>query len=262
MAEMFANPEAYERSMGRWSARLAPLFLDFLGMNKGANVLDVGCGTGALTRSMLERDANAKITGIDPAQPFVDYCKSRLACGRAEFRCASAERLPYPDENFDHALALLVLNFVHEADRAAREMRRVTRRGGTVGACTWHSQGLLLDRLFFEEAGQLDAAAKSKAERLRRLNQEGQLETLWTKIGLREVRETHIDIDMEFQSFDDYWSPLTQGAGPVNVYVGDLSAHQRDLLKERLRGRLIAGRSDGPFKLAARAIAVKGCVPG
>ena len=262
MGEMFANPEGYERNMGRWSARLAPLFLDFLDMKNGASVLDVGSGTGALTQSLLERDAHAKIVGIDPAEPFVDYCRRKLGCERAQFQCAAAERLPFPDENFDCALALLVLMFVHEADRAAREMRRVTQRGGTVGACTWHSQGLVLDRVFFEEAGKVDSAAKSKAERLRRLNQEGQLETLWTKIGLREVRETRIDIDMEFESFDDYWSPLTQGAGPVKAYVAELSPHQRDMLKERLRERLIGRRADGPFKLSARAIAVKGCVPG
>jgi SAM-dependent methyltransferase len=262
MADMFASPEGYERNMGRWSARLAPMFLDFLGLKKGAAVLDVGCGTGALAQAVLKREDSATITGIDPAESLVEYCKSRFASERAQFKSASAEKLPYPDGTFDYTLALLVFSFVHEADRSAREMRRVTRPGGIVGACAWHAEGLSMDRVFFEEAGTLDAAARSKAERLRRLSREGQLEALWTKIGLREVNEVHIDMDMEFQSFDDYWIPLTEGAGPVKAYASDLTPHQREMLREKLVRRLVGDRADGPFKLSARALAVKGRLPG
>ena len=40
--------QAYERQMGRWSRRLSPPFLDFIGPIGGGTVLDVGCGTGSL----------------------------------------------------------------------------------------------------------------------------------------------------------------------------------------------------------------------
>ncbi len=46
---MFSESDGYERFMGRWSRRLAPLFVDFAGVDAGDDVLDVGCGTGALT---------------------------------------------------------------------------------------------------------------------------------------------------------------------------------------------------------------------
>ena len=45
----FQNPEAYEKAMGRWSRRLAPLLIQFGGLADGDRVLDVGCGTGSLT---------------------------------------------------------------------------------------------------------------------------------------------------------------------------------------------------------------------
>ena len=39
--------------MGRWSERLAPLFIQFAGIHDGERILDVGCGTGSLTRALL-----------------------------------------------------------------------------------------------------------------------------------------------------------------------------------------------------------------
>jgi 2-polyprenyl-3-methyl-5-hydroxy-6-metoxy-1,4-benzoquinol methylase len=49
---MFEVAEAYEVMMGRWSRQLAPLFLEFVGVRDGERVLDVGCGTGALSSTL------------------------------------------------------------------------------------------------------------------------------------------------------------------------------------------------------------------
>ena len=49
---MFEVAEAYEVMMGRWSRQLAPLFLECVGVRDGERVLDVGCGTGALSSTL------------------------------------------------------------------------------------------------------------------------------------------------------------------------------------------------------------------
>ena len=116
--------------------------------------------------------------------------------------------------------------------------------------------------IFFEEASRLDAAAQIKADKLRQLNHEGQLGDLWTRIGLRHVVETAIDIEMDFKSFDDYWVPLSQGAGPPKAYLSELTAHHRGQLEERIRARLLKDNIDGPFCLSAKALAARGKVPG
>jgi precorrin-6B methylase 2 len=62
---MFVAAEAYERNMGRWSKRLAPLFVQFVGVESGDRVLDVGCGTGSLTWEIVKATAASIIIGVD-----------------------------------------------------------------------------------------------------------------------------------------------------------------------------------------------------
>ena len=68
---MFGDPAAYERFMGRWSARLAPAFLEEVGLGDPAAVVDVGCGTGNLALSVAERWPSARVTGVEPSAAFV-----------------------------------------------------------------------------------------------------------------------------------------------------------------------------------------------
>lgn len=101
MADMFPNATAYERLMGRWSERLAPLFLDFAAVRDRDRVLDVGCGTGALVDAVVKRGAGSTVVGIDPSQPFIDYARQRFSGPRFTFECGNAMALPYPDASFD-----------------------------------------------------------------------------------------------------------------------------------------------------------------
>jgi ubiquinone/menaquinone biosynthesis C-methylase UbiE len=144
MAEMFANAAAYERMMGRWSARLALQFLDFVSAPAG-RILDVGCGTGSLVQALADRPGTSGVVGIDPAQPFIDYCRQRFAGSRFAFDCGNGMELPYPQHSFDHSLSLLVFMFIPQPEKAAAEMRRVTRPGGTVAACTWKAETVAAD---------------------------------------------------------------------------------------------------------------------
>lgn len=68
---MFEVAEAYERQRGRSSKLLAPLFADFAGVR--GEVLDVGCGTGALTFAIEKNPAVSKIVGLDLSETFLAY---------------------------------------------------------------------------------------------------------------------------------------------------------------------------------------------
>jgi SAM-dependent methyltransferase len=258
MAKGFSTVEGYEQVMGRWSTGLAPPFLRFAGVKDGGKTLDVGCGTGSLTNAFANMCGHSQIVGIDLSQPFIDYCCSRFSGVRYAFDLGSALELPYADNTFDQTLSLLVIMFIPRPEKAASEMYRVTRPGGTVAACTWSE--MKMSQIFWDEAAQLDPAAEARADRPRQLNRDGQLTELWRAAGLQDVAEAALDIQMEFSSFDDYWKPIARGAGPLGAYVAALALDAQDALREAVWKKFLGNR-DGPFALPARALAVRGTVP-
>lgn len=79
---------------------------------------------------------------------------------------ADACALPFEDASFDHTASMLVLAFVPQVDQAVREMRRVTKAGGTVAAAMWDARGgLVFARVFWDTAAMLDRRAVERRAR-------------------------------------------------------------------------------------------------
>jgi SAM-dependent methyltransferase len=260
---MFSLGDAYELYMGRWSRLLAPAFVGFAAVRDGDRVLDVGTGIGALATAVNAAMKTSETVGVDPSAGFIDHAKKAAVSPRLRFEVGDAQALPYPDAAFDHAMSMLVINFIPDHEKALREMRRVTRAGGAVSACVWdYADGMESLRIFWDEAVALEPAAAPKHERNMKLTRQGELGALWRKTGLIEVREERLTIEQAFSSFDDYWGPFLKGTGPGGAYVVSLGDERRKALEARLRQRLLGGgKADGPFALHARAWCVRGDVP-
>lgn len=258
----FSNADGYERFMGRWSRRLAGPLLEFAEVQDGDHILDVGSGTGSLALTLAARTAHSTIVGIDPAAAFVDHARSRTTDPRVRFEIGDAQRLPFGDATFDRAIACLVFHFVPDGSRAAREMRRVTRPGGIVVACTWDSTGgMQMLHRFWEAALALDPAADAMDERRRPFTRPGELAGLWRSAGLGDVEDTMLEVPLDFASFEDFWAPFLFGQGPVGSYVVGLAPERQAGLRARLRADLWGAGPDRPLSLSARAWAVRGRVP-
>ena len=103
-------PNAYDRFMGRYSAQLAPRFVDFAGVHAGQTVLDVGCGPGAATAELVRRLGPDAVAAVDPSEQFIAAARARHP--GVDVRLSSAEDLPYPNGAFDATFAQLVVHFM------------------------------------------------------------------------------------------------------------------------------------------------------
>ena len=260
---MFADAEAYERFMGRWSRMLAPLLADFTGLPERGRVLDVGSGTGALAFAVAERNGGVRVLGIDPSHEYVAYATERNRFfGRVGFEVGDAQELHYPDGTFDCALSLLVFNFIPDPKKALSELRRVTAPGGRISAAVWdYGEGMKMLRTFWDAVVHTDPAAEKLDERHMPLCRAGELSALWREGGLENVRERPIGIEMKFESPADYWDPFLLGQGPAGAYVRSLDHEKAQVLREELGRRLALRAEDASFVLPARAWAVVGTVP-
>jgi SAM-dependent methyltransferase len=259
-AATFRTPaEAYDCHIGRYSRELARALISSAGVEAGQRALDVGCGPGGLTAELVERLGADHVAAVDPSAPFADACRRRLPGVRVEV--GAAERLPFADGEFDRALSQLVVNFMDDAPAGAREMRRVTRAGGTVAAAVWDYAGeMTLLRRFWDATVALDPAAAERDEgRSMPYCEPESLARLWEDAGLDDVTVAPAVVSARYESFADLWAPLETGVGPSGAYAASLPPDRRARLADELRQRLDAG--ERPFTLTARAWIATGRVP-
>jgi ubiquinone/menaquinone biosynthesis C-methylase UbiE len=250
---------AYESFMGRWSRLVAGEFLQWLSVPPGSRWLDVGCGTGILSRAILELAGPAKVRGIDQAPGFISFAENHVQDPRAIFDVGSAESLQSESDTYDAVVSGLVLNFIPNGDQAVREMRHLTHPGGVVAAYVWDYAGRMqLLRYFWDAALELDsqAAVLDEGKRFPLTNPEA-LRELFVAQGLNNVNVRSIDVQAHFDDFQDYWTPFLSGQGPAPSYVASLNADRQSRLREMIRSTLpISPR--GAIDLVARAWAIRG----
>src|SRR5260370_5583011 len=159
------DADSYEQTMGRWSRRLAPLFIEHAGVAGGERLLEVGCGTGTLTFALAGTVAFGELTAIDYADVYVAAARAKNRDPRIHIEQGDAVALCFPDAHFDRALSLLVLQFVPEPEAAVAQMRRGTPAGGGVGPGGRGGGGAaIVPRRVFDKA----ASPRPRPRRLRR----------------------------------------------------------------------------------------------
>ena len=259
--DKWAAGDRYEPYVGRWSRLVAREFLHWLSLPAKLDWLDVGCGTGALTQSILAHADPASVRGIDPSAAFVDYARGHTSDPRAVFATGDAQQLPVDMASCDVAVSGLVLNFVPSPPQGVAEMRRAVREGGTIAAYVWDYAGRMdLMRYFWDAAVALDPAAHDLDEGRRfPLCTMERMRALFAGAGLAAVELYAIDVPTVFRDFADYWTPFEGGQGPAPGYAMSLDETRRNALRDRLRAKLPVA-PDGSIPLMARAWAARGRV--
>lgn len=255
--DVWKQGASYEPYIGRWSRLVAREFLPWLDVAGGRRWLDVGCGTGALSQTIIDVAAPAAVTGVDHSEGFVAFAREHVRDARVRFEVGDAQDLAVETGTYDVAVSGLMLNLVPRPDRAAEEMTRAVRPGGVVAVYVWDYAGRMdLLRQFWNAATALDPATLDEGPRFSICHPD-RLAEVFGAASLRDIQVRPLDIQMHFRDFDDFWLPFLGGQGPAPAYTMSLSEERRAALRERIRAGLPFA-ADGSIPLGARAWAVRG----
>ena len=251
----FDDSAAYERFVGTWGRAAGSMFLGWFDPLKGADWLDVGCGTGLFTELIFKACTPKSLVGIDPAPAQIAYASRKPIATHASFRTGDAQALPFQDAGFDVVASALVINFIPDRLRALSEMRRVARPGGLVGGYIWDFQAEL------SPSGPFRVALRDLRQNVPPLpgtedSALSRLEWLFTQAGLVEIATTSFDVTVEFPDFDAFWTAQTPGYAPTTRIVTAMDDRQRRRLRDAIHSR-ISGSANGSIRYPARANAIR-----
>jgi ubiquinone/menaquinone biosynthesis C-methylase UbiE len=254
----FDDGAAYERMMGIWSRLAGAIFLDWLAPPTGLRWIDIGCGNGTFTETIVEWCAPVEVEGIDPSEGQLAFARARHTARVAEFRQGDAMALPFSNDRFDAAVMALVIFFVPDPAKGVAEMARVVRPGGIVAAYAWDfpGGGFPLEPIRIEMRAMGITPLSPPSADISRMEA---LRDLWTHAGLDTVETREIVVQRSFADFADFWTTGLLGAS-VGPTVAAMASGDAELLKTRVRARLPADAT-GRITCSARANAIKARVP-
>ena len=255
----WASGDSYERYVGRWSRLVAREFIRWLAVPESRRWLDVGCGTGALSQTILEVTNPGHVKGIDRSEGFIGTARDRVKNPNVEFETGDAQALPVESDSYDAAVSGLVLNFVPQPQQMLAEMVRAVKTNGIVAVYVWDYAGRMqFMRHFWNAAAALDPSARDLDEGRRfPICNPAPLADLFQSVGLHGMDVRPMDISTDFKDFDDYWSPFLGGQGPAAGYTMSLPEERRAQLRDRIFNSLPFA-IDGSIPLVARVWAIKG----
>jgi len=243
--------DSYDRFMGQYSSQLSAQLAELAGIEAGQRVIDVGCGPGALTTELVQRLGANAVAAVDPSEQFVEAARERHP--GVDVQLAPAEDLPFADDEFDAALAQLVVHFMADPIAGLAEMRRVTRPDGVVAASTWDlSGGRAPISPYWQAARDIDPNLTGESDRAG--GREGHLVELFEAAGLRDVEQAELTATTEYETFDEWWYPYTLGVGPAGAHAQSLGPEELAAVRERCRQIL----PEPPFAFTASAWAARG----
>jgi ubiquinone/menaquinone biosynthesis C-methylase UbiE len=176
----------------------------------GQRVLDVACGSG--TAALVAARRYCRVAGIDYVPDLIERAQRRAAAAgrKVDFRVADAQALPYPDASFDVVLSVYGVQFAPDQEKAAGELLRVCRPGGTIALAGPIPEGWSGD--FFAAHGRFAPPPPNVKPPLRWGTTEGLNELLGDGVRTMESKKLpslqyYLSLDHALDVFCSYFGP-------------------------------------------------------
>ena len=254
------NRSAYDRYLGRWSGLFVHEVLAAAEIAESHQILDVATGPGeAASAALSQIGTSGLVVGVDISLEMLHAARTRFADRRFRAVMADGQALPFADSSFDAVICQLGLMFFPNPVNGLREFRRVLRPRHCAALCVisvrerapvWGVLAEILGRHLPDQRNVLNLSfALADVERLERLMEEA---------GFREIRVERSTHAGSYESFEDYWTPVEEGAGSLpQAYRGLPEASRRDV-REEVKARLSPFESNGQLVMSVEMLIVSG----
>ncbi len=201
----------------------------------GGDVLDVGCGPGAVLARL--RPIAERLVGVEPDAELAALAHARVP--DAEVLAGRAEELPLPDGSFDAAVARYVFQHLHDPAAAASELARVLRPGGIVAAIEVDGQLWGIAEPSFPEVAAVQAKVwRAQRDRGGDRSVGRRLPAILREAGFADVRMTaysYSSHELGLDAFDVHLHPSQLGAALAEGIITDADMETAQTAYERFR---------------------------
>ena len=226
-----AKASGYDDFFGQITGQLVEPLLDAVGARRGVRLLDVASGPGYAAARAAERGAS--VVGVDIATEMV-VLASRLS-PQLDFRVASAEALPFPQDSFDAVVGNFAMLHLARPELAAAEFSRVLVPGGRLALTVWDSPerarlfGVFLDAV--AEAGAGAPAEIPVGPPFFRFSDEQEFARLLDDQRLEDINIETITFSHPVSSPDELWSGLLAGTVRTSALIQGQPAETQDQIR-------------------------------
>jgi ubiquinone/menaquinone biosynthesis C-methylase UbiE len=209
-----------------------------LDLRAGSRVIDVAAGNGNATLAAAR--CYADVTSTDYVPSLLESGRRRaLADGlKVHFQEADAEDLPFPDESFDIALSTFGVMFAPDQEKAASELVRVIKPGGSIGLANWTPEGFI-GQVFKTIGKYVPPAPGLKSPSL--WGTQGRLDELFGSTGRVQAKRRHFTFRYHspqhfIEVFRTYYGPMNRTFAALDAEPARQAAFAHDLLELLERG--------------------------
>ncbi|HCH22969.1 MAG TPA: malonyl-[acyl-carrier protein] O-methyltransferase BioC [Oceanospirillaceae bacterium] len=136
VAQAFSQAARHYDAVAGLQRQAADHLIGQCASNLRGQVLDIGCGTGYLTRQVLQQAAVTQVLGVDVAEGMLDWCREHISDARCDWLQADAQALPLADSSLDGVVSSLAIQWCADEQALFSNISRVLRSDGRLFATT------------------------------------------------------------------------------------------------------------------------------